>query len=48
MRALIRAAGERDLSLIFSMVREVSEFDAAPDLLDTELDRVKQKRKKLP
>ena len=48
MRALIRAAGERDLSLMFSMVTEVSEFDAALDLLNTELDRAKQKRKKLP
>ena len=48
MRALIRAAGERDLSLMFPMVTEVSEFDAALDLLNTELDRAKQKKKKLP
>jgi phosphotransferase system enzyme I (PtsP) len=38
-RALLRAAGERDLHLMFPMISEVAEFDAARRLLVLELER---------
>jgi phosphotransferase system enzyme I (PtsP) len=37
LRALIRAAAGRDLSVMFPMISEVSELDKARDLLDREL-----------
>jgi len=39
LRALIRAAGGRDLMLMFPMIAEVAEFDTARRLLDMELER---------
>ena len=47
-RALIRAAGGRDLSLMFPMITEVSEFDAARGLLDRELERAAKRNRPLP
>jgi len=47
-RALIRAAGGRDLSLMFPMITEVSEFDAARALLDRELERAEKRNRPLP
>ena len=47
-RALIRAAGGRDLSLMFPMITEVSEFDAARGLLDRELERAEKRNRPLP
>ena len=47
-RALIRAAGDRDLSLMFPMITEVSEFDAARGLLDRELERAEKRNRPLP
>ena len=47
-RALIRAAGDRDLSLMFPMITEVSEFDAARALLDRELERAEKRNRPLP
>ena len=47
-RALIRAAEGRDLSLMFPMITEVSEFDAARDLLDRELVRAEKRGRPLP
>lgn len=48
LRALIRAAAGRDLAIMFPMVSEVAEFDAARALLDRELVRARQRKKKLP
>ena len=39
LRALIRAANGRDLTVMFPMITEVSEFKAARKLLDAELKR---------
>jgi phosphotransferase system enzyme I (PtsP) len=39
LRALIRAAEGRELSVMFPMITEVAEFDAARSVLDRELDR---------
>ncbi len=39
LRALIRAAAGRELDVMFPMVAEVGEYDAARRLLDRELDR---------
>ncbi|MBI5120896.1 MAG: phosphoenolpyruvate--protein phosphotransferase [Rhodospirillales bacterium] len=39
LRALIRAAQGRDLSIMFPMIADVSEMDKARDLLDRELAR---------
>ena len=47
-RALIRATGDRDLSLMFPMITEVSEFDAARALLDRELERAEKRNRPLP
>jgi phosphotransferase system enzyme I (PtsP) len=40
LRALLRAANGRPLSVMFPMVAEVAEFEAARALLDRELDRL--------
>ncbi|WP_339779593.1 phosphoenolpyruvate--protein phosphotransferase [uncultured Thalassospira sp.] len=39
LRALIRAAHDRDLHVMFPMIAEVAEFVAAKDLLDRQLER---------
>ncbi len=41
LRALIRAAHERDLHVMFPMIAEVAEFRAAKTLLDRQLEREK-------
>ena len=38
LRALIRAAGERPLQLMFPMVCNIAEFDAARELVDAEVE----------
>ena len=43
LRALVRAAAGRDLSLMFPMIAEVSEFLEAKAILNKEIDRAKQK-----
>ncbi|MCD6074973.1 MAG: ptsI 2 [Rhodospirillales bacterium] len=48
MRALIRAAAGRPLTIMFPMITEVAEFDAARALLDLELDLAVQRKRKLP
>ncbi|CAK0779680.1 phosphotransferase system, enzyme I, PtsP [Azospirillaceae bacterium] len=40
MRALLRAAGGKSMSMMFPMVAEVAEFDMARRLLDMELERL--------
>jgi phosphotransferase system enzyme I (PtsP) len=39
LRALVRAAADRELNVMFPMIAEVAEFDAAKALLKLELDR---------
>lgn len=39
MRALIRAAQDHKLSIMFPMVTEISEFDKAREILDSEIER---------
>lgn len=48
LRAIIRAARGRDIHVMFPMVAEVEEFDAAKDLLDRELEREKARGGILP
>ncbi len=48
MRALIRAAGGRELRLMFPMVADVSEFEAARSLLGMELAREERRGGILP
>ena len=43
LRALIRAAQGHDLSVMFPMITEIAEFDAAKKLLDLELARAEKK-----
>jgi phosphotransferase system enzyme I (PtsP) len=43
LRALIRAANGRDLSIMFPMVAEVAEFEAAKAILEKEIQREKQR-----
>ena len=43
LRALIRAANGRDLSIMFPMVAEVAEFEAAKEILGIEIQREKQR-----
>ncbi|MEX1035252.1 MAG: phosphoenolpyruvate--protein phosphotransferase [Sneathiella sp.] len=43
LRALVRAAAGRELSLMFPMIAEVSEFQEAKAILNKEIDRAKQK-----
>ncbi len=47
-RALIRAAAGRDLKLMFPMVADVSEFEAAKALLNLELERERQREGREP
>ena len=48
MRALIRAAAGRPLTIMFPMITEVAEFEAARALLDLELELAKTRNRKLP
>jgi phosphotransferase system enzyme I (PtsP) len=48
LRALIRAAAARELRIIFPLIAEVAEFDAARDLVSLELDRARRERRPLP
>ncbi|MBL4614511.1 MAG: phosphoenolpyruvate--protein phosphotransferase, partial [Magnetovibrio sp.] len=48
LRALIRAARGRDINVMFPMVAEVEEFDAAKGLLQAELDRERARGGILP
>jgi phosphotransferase system enzyme I (PtsP) len=43
LRALMRAANGRDLSIMFPMVAEVAEFEAAKEILEIEIQREKQR-----
>ncbi len=47
-RALIKAAEGQELRLMFPMITEVSEFDAARNLLDRELSRAKTRGRPIP
>ncbi len=48
MRALIRAAAGRPLTIMFPMITEVAEFDQARALLDLELELAVTRKRKLP
>jgi phosphotransferase system enzyme I (PtsP) len=48
LRALINGAAGRDLAVMFPMVSEVAEFDAARRILDIELDRCRRDGHVLP
>ena len=41
LRAMIRASAGRELSVMFPMIAEVAEFEAAKHLLDIELTRAR-------
>lgn len=47
-RALLEAAGGRTLNVMFPMVSEPWEFDAAKDVFETQLAFLKQRKKLLP
>jgi phosphotransferase system enzyme I (PtsP) len=48
LRALLQATGEGRLDLMFPMVAEVAEFDAARALLEVELERCKRRGEPVP
>jgi phosphotransferase system enzyme I (PtsP) len=48
LRALIRAAAEKELRVMFPMVAEAAEFDAARAVLDLELERARSRGHALP
>lgn len=48
LRALLRAAAGQRLDVMFPMVAEVAEFDAARALLDMELERARRRGEPLP
>ena len=48
LRALIRAAAGRRLDVMFPMVAEVAEFEAAREILDLELRRARDRGEELP
>lgn len=48
LRALIRAAARRRLDVTFPMISEVSEFMAARDIFQLELDRARSRKEPLP
>src|SRR5918994_1359699 len=48
LRALIRSAQGRSLDVMFPMVAEVAEFEAARRLLDMELERAEARQQELP
>jgi phosphotransferase system enzyme I (PtsP) len=47
-RALIEAAAGRTLNVMFPMVSEAWEFDAAKQVFDTQLEFLRQRKKQLP
>jgi phosphotransferase system enzyme I (PtsP) len=47
-RALLEAAGGRTLNVMFPMVSEPWEFDAARDLFEQQVELLKKKKKQLP
>jgi phosphotransferase system enzyme I (PtsP) len=48
IRAFLRAAAGRELNLMFPMIAEVAEFDAARNILDLEIERERAKGETLP
>ena len=48
LRAMIRVARGHDLQVMFPMIAEVAEFDAAKEIVMRELDRARDGRRKLP
>jgi phosphotransferase system enzyme I (PtsP) len=48
LRALIRAASGRSLRVMFPMIADVAEFDAAREVLQLELDRQRKEGETLP
>ncbi len=48
LRALLRAAAGRELDVMFPMIAEVAEFDAARALLDLEIERERKRGRELP
>ena len=48
LRAMIRAARGRDLHVMFPMVAEVAEFDAAKEIVAREIARARSDRRKQP
>jgi len=48
LRALLQAANGRPLTLMFPMIAEVAEFDAARAILDREIERQKKAGRPLP
>jgi len=48
LRAMIRASAGRELSVMFPMIAEVAEFEAAKHLLDIELTRARTRGATLP
>ncbi|MEQ8968562.1 MAG: phosphoenolpyruvate--protein phosphotransferase [Azospirillaceae bacterium] len=48
LRALVRGAAGRPLSIMFPMVAEIGEFDRARSLLDAELDRARAEGRPTP
>jgi phosphotransferase system enzyme I (PtsP) len=47
-RALLEAAAGRELNVMFPMISEPWEFDAARDIVEQQRDWLKQRKKKLP
>jgi phosphotransferase system enzyme I (PtsP) len=48
LRALVRAATDRPLHIMFPMITQVTEFDAARRVLEIELERARRSREPLP
>lgn len=48
LRALVGAAADRQLSIMFPMIAEVAEFDAARRVLDLEIARAKARGRPIP
>ncbi|MCY4190592.1 MAG: phosphoenolpyruvate--protein phosphotransferase [Rhodospirillaceae bacterium] len=48
LRAMIASAADKDLHIMFPMVSDAAEFDAARQLVDKELDRAERKGNLLP
>lgn len=48
LRAMILATAGRDLKMMFPMIAEIAEYDAARRMLDMELDRMRKQGKPMP
>lgn len=48
LRALIRGAARKPLNVMFPMISEIAEFDAARAVLDLEIERARRRRDALP